>query len=60
MQSKLTPAPREQPQELKRPLGMTEQIAFRAKMESDIQVGQTLSTGVQTPIRIRTTCTIFQ
>lgn len=53
MQSKLTPGLREQPQELKRPLGMTEQIAFRAKMESNIQVGQTPRTGLQTQIRLR-------
>lgn len=53
MQSKLSPGPREQPQELKRTLGMTEQITFEAKMVSNIQVGQTLRTGVQTPIRLR-------
>lgn len=52
MQSKLSPGPRE-PQELKRTLGMTEQITFKAKMESNIQVGQTLRTGVQTQIRLR-------
>lgn len=53
MQSKLTPRLREQPQELKCPLEMTEQLAFRAKMESNIQVGQTLRASVQTEIRLR-------
>lgn len=45
MRSHVNPVSREQPQKLKNPLGMTEQIAFRAKMKSGIQVGQTLRTG---------------
>ena len=40
LQSELPPGPAPQPQELRCTLGMTEQITFRAKMESDIQLAR--------------------
>lgn len=51
--SQLPPVLTEQPQELGCALGMTEQITFRAKMESEIQAGQTLGTCVRTQARHR-------
>lgn len=60
MGSKLNSGLRGKPQELKLLLGITEQTALRAKIESNIKIGQTLRIGLQTQIRLQPGQTIFQ